>query len=47
VYRLLTLTVDVPSYRASYKQRAVIFWGDDSEVRREGLLEGGGNRVAW
>ncbi|KAJ9106336.1 hypothetical protein QFC21_001482 [Naganishia friedmannii] len=45
-YRLLTLTVDIPSSRSA-AQRAVVFWGDREEVAREGLLEGSRTRLTW
>ncbi|KAJ9126751.1 hypothetical protein QFC24_001782 [Naganishia onofrii] len=45
-YRLLTLTVDIPSSKVA-AQRAVVFWGDQEEVAREGLLEGSRTRLTW
>ncbi|KAJ9124243.1 hypothetical protein QFC22_001042 [Naganishia vaughanmartiniae] len=45
-YRLLTLTVDIPSAKSG-AQRAVVFWGDQDEVAREGLLEGSRTRLTW
>ncbi|GHJ88491.1 hypothetical protein NliqN6_4893 [Naganishia liquefaciens] len=45
-YRLLTLTVDIPSAR-SIAQRAVVFWADSADVSQEGLLEGSKTRLSW
>lgn len=46
VYRLLTLTVDIPSARSA-AQRAVVFWADPADVSQEGLLEGSKTRLSW
>lgn len=46
VYRLLTLTVDIPSARSA-AQRAVVFWADSADVSQEGLLEGNKTRLSW
>lgn len=45
-YRLLTLTVDIPSARSA-AQRAVVFWADSADVSQEGLLEGSRTRLSW
>lgn len=45
-FRLLTLTVDVPSSRVK-KQRAVVHWEDPEEVGAESVLEGRSYKITW